>query len=127
MSKLFVIVLVTTYWVYFIHSEVVKREVCKENEITVECAHCGPKTCEDLGHPVPCGGATSLCRPECVCIDGMVRDTNGTCIPKKDCCEKIFVPQTPKEEFRELGNLEGKILKNQVLPSDVIKGYCNED
>ncbi|KAJ8724343.1 hypothetical protein PYW08_015817 [Mythimna loreyi] len=85
MSKLFVIVLVATYWVYFIHSEIVKREVCKENEINIECSHCGPKTCDDLGHPIRCWGVTSLCKPECVCIDGMVRDANGTCIPKTDC------------------------------------------
>ncbi|KAF9791823.1 hypothetical protein SFRURICE_020222, partial [Spodoptera frugiperda] len=149
----------------------VKREVCKENEISVECAHCGPKTCEDLGHPIPCGGATSLCRPECVCIDGMVRDTNGTCILKKDCsncagdfnatsgcgnhcgrscsdykevnktcysgclynsCDckpdyvKIFVRQTPEEEFWQLGNSERKILMNQVPPSDCLKNKTDQ-
>ncbi|KOB79517.1 Protease inhibitor 3 [Operophtera brumata] len=50
-----------------------------------ECAHCGPKTCEDLGYPIPCAGGTSLCNPECVCIDGFVRDANGTCILKEEC------------------------------------------
>ncbi|CAH0583155.1 unnamed protein product [Chrysodeixis includens] len=85
MSRLLVIALVSTYCVYFIHSSVVKRSVCKENEISVECAHCGPKTCEDLGHPIRCGGATALCKPECVCTDGFVRDSNGTCVRKSDC------------------------------------------
>ncbi|CAB3226604.1 unnamed protein product [Arctia plantaginis] len=88
MSKWVVITLVTTCWVYFIHSAL----ICKENEVNVECAHCGPKRCEDLGYPIRCGGATSLCKPECVCIDGYVKDTNGTCIPKTECpsCRSDF-------------------------------------
>ncbi|XP_026759717.1 venom serine protease inhibitor-like [Galleria mellonella] len=88
MSKFIVFTLVFSFWIYYIHSEViqvVKRSVCKHNEMQVECAHCGPKRCDDLGSPVPCIGANGICRPECVCIDGYVRDTNGTCIPKDEC------------------------------------------
>ncbi|XP_063827365.1 serine protease inhibitor swm-1-like isoform X1 [Ostrinia nubilalis] len=84
MSKLTVLIIVT-FWIYFIRSEVVKRSSCPANEMQVECAHCGPKRCEELGEPVPCAGGTALCRPECVCIDGSVRAENGTCIVKTEC------------------------------------------
>ncbi|XP_053605790.1 venom peptide BmKAPI-like [Plodia interpunctella] len=84
MSKI-VVPLIFTFWMYFIQSEVVKRSACEVNEMQVECAHCGPKTCEDLGYPIPCSGATGLCKPECVCVDGYVREAGGVCIPKAEC------------------------------------------
>lgn len=64
---------------------VVDASTCKENEMFVECAHCGPKSCDDLGHPIPCRGNLGICRSECVCVDGFVRDANDTCILKKEC------------------------------------------
>ncbi|GBP26742.1 hypothetical protein EVAR_95253_1 [Eumeta japonica] len=61
--------------------------VCPENEVFVECqrAHCGPKSCGDLGYPIPCNGATAACHAGCVCADGYVRNDKNVCILKTDC------------------------------------------
>ncbi|KAJ0177894.1 hypothetical protein K1T71_006767 [Dendrolimus kikuchii] len=85
MSKVTFICFLFSFLIYFISSEVTKRSTCSVNEMYIECTYCGPKTCEDLGHPIPCGGATGPCDPGCVCIDGFVRDANGTCISKTEC------------------------------------------
>ncbi|KAL0832215.1 hypothetical protein ABMA28_001666 [Loxostege sticticalis] len=84
MSKIIVII-IATFWMCFVKTEVAKRSACPHNEMQVECAHCGPKRCDELGRPVPCAGGTALCRPECVCVDGYVRDDDGTCILKNEC------------------------------------------
>ncbi|XP_045496776.1 venom serine protease inhibitor-like [Colias croceus] len=67
-----------------VYCAVFKRSICPSNEMQVECFHCGPKSCDQLGFPSPCGGS-SLCRSRCVCIDGFVRNEDGLCIPKMEC------------------------------------------
>ncbi|CAG4964702.1 unnamed protein product [Colias eurytheme] len=72
-------------WFYgVVYCAVFKRSICPSNEMQVECFHCGPKSCDQLGFPSPCGGS-SLCRSRCVCIDGFVRNEDGLCIPKMEC------------------------------------------
>ncbi|XP_061704903.1 venom peptide BmKAPI-like [Cydia pomonella] len=86
MDKIFVATCVlSAVWFNVSGSIVIKRSACKEDETFVECAHCGPGSCEELGRPKPCTGSTGLCRPECVCMDGHVRDANGDCIMKSQC------------------------------------------
>ncbi|KAI5636360.1 trypsin inhibitor like cysteine rich domain-containing protein [Phthorimaea operculella] len=86
MAKYLVVALVSTFWILFINSELTKRSLtCAGDEMHVECSHCGPKTCEELGYPKPCKGGTGVCNPECVCLDGHVRNDNGSCIAKKEC------------------------------------------
>ncbi|OWR55603.1 hypothetical protein KGM_210670 [Danaus plexippus plexippus] len=48
----------------------------------VECAHCGPKTCKELGYPMPC---SSACMTHGACFNGYVKSPEGTCILKEDC------------------------------------------
>ncbi|XP_072949805.1 uncharacterized protein [Epargyreus clarus] len=67
------------------NAKVIKRSICGSDEVRVECYHCGPKTCQDLGHPMTCKGIMGSCRSECVCTDGYVRDSSEKCILKKEC------------------------------------------
>ncbi|CAH0627257.1 unnamed protein product [Chrysodeixis includens] len=64
---------------------------CPANERFVWCPEtlCSPQSCTDVGFPVACpiiseeGGCPS--QPQCVCNDGYARNSDGLCVPVKQC------------------------------------------
>lgn len=71
-------------------------EQCGVNEEYVENPVCRPKTCSDMGYPLPClelnSETTSNQGPGCICKAGYVRDGNGTCISDREC--RKYVTET---------------------------------
>lgn len=70
---------------------------CPVNEQYVQSPSlsCTPQTCSELGFPLNCTDATGDSKypekPGCTCIDDYVRNCEGVCIPKNNCCEFIYI------------------------------------
>ncbi|XP_031769582.2 antichymotrypsin-2-like isoform X3 [Galleria mellonella] len=66
-------------------------ETCNDNERWVQCPQtlCIPLTCSQVESSVPCPilGPRGECpgKPACICNDGLVKNDEGDCIPKKQC------------------------------------------
>ncbi|XP_073952243.1 zonadhesin-like isoform X2 [Choristoneura fumiferana] len=60
---------------------------CPLNERWVPCVIglCAPKSCDELGFPVACPEIIGPCKGGCVCAENYLRNSNGVCIPQKDC------------------------------------------
>lgn len=63
---------------------------CPKKERFEKCpaALCLPQTCDDLGIEIPClptDGGFCPGGPGCICDDGLVRNEDGKCIPKRQC------------------------------------------
>ncbi|KAJ0180001.1 hypothetical protein K1T71_004592 [Dendrolimus kikuchii] len=61
---------------------------CGRNEVYNSCiqGYCAPKTCSELGQPIPCPDINpEFCEKGCLCEPGYVRNDRGYCIPVKEC------------------------------------------
>ncbi|CAH2040675.1 unnamed protein product, partial [Iphiclides podalirius] len=60
---------------------------CPANEKFYKCSsEVCYKTCNHLELPPPCTLISPSCyEPACECVDGYLRNSNGTCIPSKNC------------------------------------------
>ncbi|RVE40655.1 hypothetical protein evm_014695 [Chilo suppressalis] len=65
--------------------------ICGKNKRLVWCSEnlCIPLTCAQAGFPVPCPivgpGGPCFKFPECICIEGYLKNSNGVCVPKDEC------------------------------------------
>ncbi|CAH1644195.1 unnamed protein product [Spodoptera littoralis] len=109
-----------------------KQPRCKENEIFSNCTNggCDARNCSQLGQPVPCVKLNpDDCIKGCICKEGYLRASNGTCVPKDKCdncnrphehyesCPSTCPPQT-------CGSI-GKQFK--CAATKVCKGACRCD
>ncbi|KAI8438374.1 hypothetical protein MSG28_010928 [Choristoneura fumiferana] len=72
-----------------------KSSQCKgRNEVYSSCpaGQCGPKTCDNLINPAPCPRVIPPCPGGCICQEGYLRDSNGTCIEKNKCPKQCKKP-----------------------------------
>lgn len=75
---------------------------CPANEEFSSCAQgiCRAENCTQKGRPIPCPDIEEgSCEERCVCVEGTLRDANGTCIPEDKCPGKpsqkdIFISST---------------------------------
>ncbi|XP_076686494.1 chymotrypsin-elastase inhibitor ixodidin-like isoform X2 [Andrena cerasifolii] len=54
---------------------------CRKNEVYTDCGSACPATCA-RPNPGPC---TLQCVQGCFCKPGLVRDSNGKCVPPSEC------------------------------------------
>lgn len=62
--------------------------ICGKNEVYSKCINggCQRKNCSQLGKPVPCVKMDpKYCKEGCLCKEGYLRETNGVCVPEKEC------------------------------------------
>ncbi|KAF8776821.1 hypothetical protein HNY73_013764 [Argiope bruennichi] len=61
--------------------------VCPTGEVYSACrGHC-ELTCDNKEEPLSC--PTYTCVPACVCVEGLLRGPDGTCMPEEACTATI--------------------------------------
>ncbi|XP_073951120.1 uncharacterized protein [Choristoneura fumiferana] len=61
---------------------------CEANEVYNACINggCDARNCSQVGKPVPCVRLDpKACIKGCICKEGYLRASNGTCVPKDQC------------------------------------------